>query len=214
VVEAPAGTFEEAHLVYAQGELAEHLGQVGEGALLYIEGRNRSQQIRDAGGREHRLAYVEANVARTLTDGPSKEGANAVTLVGTLVCDAEARASADGQIERVKLRVQTHSRETDPFTGRHRTVREYHTVLFFGRAATFVAARAHAGSLVYLDGRNRQVRWQDTSYVAHRTIEVIGHYFQLLHAEPNAARPQRKRQDLPAYGFDAVIPEEEIVPAF
>lgn len=209
--EIPGTAFDDAHLIYCEGSLAQRMADLPGGALIYLEGRNREQRMTDPGGKSHRLAYVSAAIVRHLNNTPATEGANSVTLVGTVMRDPIAKVSPEGQCESVKLRVLTTHRQHDESSETPRYSREYHWVTFYGRVAEFVAARALEGSLVYIEGRNQPNRWQDDDGLSHRTITVVGHYFQLLHAEPRPTRPPEKNLEV-AHGYDVQLPEVELAP--
>jgi single-stranded DNA-binding protein len=206
--EIPGASLEDVHLVYCEGGLAERLADLPGGALVYLEGRNREQRMTDPSRKSHRLAYVSASIVRHMNSAPTSEGANSVTLVGTVMRDPIRKPAVDGHPESVKLRLMTTHRQHDESNQALRYSREYHWATFYGRVAEFVAARAQEGSLVYIEGRNQPSRWQDSEGLNHRTITVVGHYFQLLHAEPKIKSPTPKYVETVTHGYDVQLPEE------
>jgi single-strand DNA-binding protein len=212
--ELPGPAIEDAHMVYCEGAHAVRLADQSAGMAVYIEGRNREQRIVDPGGRSHRLAYVIASLVRQLGSGADTMGANFVTLVGTVLDEPIPDFSAGGQIESVKLRIATTHRQLDESHESPRYSREYHWVTYYGRLAEFVVSKAHKGDLVFVEGRNQPSRWHDSDGLTHRTITIVGHYFQLLHAEekslhPPAPKPaELERPPEVASGYDVQLPED------
>jgi single-stranded DNA-binding protein len=213
--ELPGPAIEDAHMVYCEGAQAERLVDQRAGATIYLEGRNREQRIVDPAGKSHRLAYVAATIVRLQGACGSAEGANFVTLVGTLLREPIPKFSADGQLESVKLRIATTHRQYDSSQDSPRYSHEYHWVTYYGRVAEFVLAKAHKDNLVFVEGRNQPDRWQDGEGLTHRSITIVGHYFQLLHAEekplmPPAPKPaELERPPEAVYGYDVQLPEED-----
>jgi len=205
--EIPGTWFENSHLIFCEGASALRVTDLQAGALVYLEGRNREQRMTDPSGRSHRLAYVSASIVKHLTNQPVSEGANTVTLVGTVMRDPIRKAAAEGHPECIKLRVMTAHRLSDD-SGDARYAREYHWVTFYGGLGEFVAARAREGNLVYLEGRNQPSRWQDAAGLNHRTIAIVGHYFQLLHSEEKHKAPALKPAEI-IHGYDVQLPEVE-----
>lgn len=213
--ELPGPAIEDAHMVYCDGAQAERLADQPAGASIYLEGRNREQRIIDPCGKSHRVAYVAANIVRQLGQANACDGANFVTLVGTLLREPIPKFGADGQLESVRLRIATTHRQFDGPQDSPRYSREYHWVNFYGRVAEFVLAKAHKDNLVFVEGRNQPSRWHDTEGLTHRSITIVGHYFQLLHAEekplkPPAPKPaELERPPEVAFGYDVQLPEED-----
>jgi len=206
--EIPGAVLDDAHLVYCEGENAERMADVPAGALIYLEGANREQRVTDAGGKSHRLAFVSASVVRHLNNTAAAEGANVVTLVGTVAEPAVVRYASGGQCEGATLRViTTHGASEDGGEPRsHR--REHHRVSFFGALAKFVAEHCETGSLVFIEGHNQPSRWQDGDGARHRTIIIVGHYFQLLSADVGHTQPPERTLEV-ARGYDVHLPAEE-----
>jgi single-stranded DNA-binding protein len=207
--EIPGASLEDAHLVYCEGGLVQRLTDLPSGALVYLEGRNREQRMTDPSGKSHRLAYVSASIVRHLNSTPTTEGANSATLVGTVMRDPIRKPATGGQSESVKLRLMTTHRHHDDSSQAPKYNREYHWVTFYGRVAEFVATRAQEGNLVYIEGRNQPSRWQDAEGLNHRTITVVGHYFQLLHTEPKLKAPAPNNIEAVTHGWDVQLPDEE-----
>ena len=212
--EITGAAFDDSHLVYCEGVLAKRMAEYPSGALVYLEGRNREQRMKDPGGKSHRLAFVSATVVRHVNDAAVNEGANTVTLLGTVMRDPIVRYTTEGICEHTKLRLQT-TQCTYADDGETRCVKEYHWVGFYGRMAQFVATRAQEGCLVFVEGRNQPNRWADNEGLTHRSIIVVGHYFQLLHADARPSPPasERARPYEITHSYDVEIPDDELAPS-
>jgi single-strand DNA-binding protein len=211
--ELPGSAMEDVHLVYCEGSLAERMAPMQCGALVYLEGRNREQRMKDPSGKSHRLAYVSATIARHLNNAGANEGANSVTLVGTVMREPIVKQE-EGQHDCVKLRVMTTHRQHDEPGDAPSYSREYHWVSFYGRVAEFVATRGREGSLVYIEGRNQPSRWTDSDALTHRTITIVGHYFQLLKEKQEPIAPPVRQFESALRGYDVQLPEEEFARSF
>lgn len=202
---------DDAHLVYCEGDLADSVSQLQCGTVVYLEGRNCEQRMKDPGGRSHRLAFVSAAVVRPLQNAAVNEGANSVTLVGIVVRDPIVRFKEDGQCESAKLRIMTARCLTDSQDEKMKYDQEYHWVYFYGRTAQLVADNALEGNLVFIEGRNQPSRWQDNEGLKHRSIIVVGQHFQLLYvyAPPKADRDVVREVVRQQHMYDVQLPQEE-----
>ena len=200
--------FDDAHLVYCEGSLAERTVDLASGALVYLEGRNREQQMRDPGGKAQHVAFVSASVIRHVNNTAATEGANTVTLVGTVMVDPTVRYMTGGQCESVKLRIMTIHRAPGDSNDTPTYDREYHEVSYAGRVADYIATHVPEGSLVFIEGRNQPTHWRDGERVNHRTITIVGHNFQLLHSDSPHTRPPERNLEV-AFGYDVQLPPDE-----
>jgi single-strand DNA-binding protein len=96
---------------------------------------------------------------------------NKVMLIGRLGADPETRYLAKGDAV-VTVRLATSERYTDRTSGEAKESTEWHRVVFFGRLAEVVSEYLKKGSLVYIEGRIRTRKWQDSDQQDRYTTEI------------------------------------------
>ncbi len=131
---------------------------------------------------------------------------NRVILVGNLGADPEQRKTAQGNSV-VSFSLATNRRWTDS-EGKRQDDTEWHKIVSFGRQAEVCGDYLHKGSRVYVEGRLKTRRWEDTEGHAHQRHEVIADRVAMLGgpreaasaappAAPAAGGARRKKADVP-----------------
>lgn len=89
-------------------------------------------------------------------------GINKVIIIGTLGRDPEVRYAANGNAI-ASLNVATSEKWTDKATGQKQESTEWHRVVIFGKLAEIAGQYLTKGSQVYLEGKLKTRKWQDTT---------------------------------------------------
>ncbi|CAM2164679.1 Single-stranded DNA-binding protein [Burkholderia latens] len=106
---------------------------------------------------------------------------NEVRLIGNLTATPELRAAGDNDVSTVIV-------ATDTFYGRgenRQKETEYSRVVLWGQLARFASTYLQKGNEVFVSGRLRTRKWQDTSGAEHYTTEVIADQIQQLGGRRN-----------------------------
>lgn len=125
-------------------------------------------------------------------------GVNKATLVGRLGQDPETRYTANGK-QVTTLSVATSERWTDQ-SGQRQEHTEWHKVVLWGRVAEIATQYLAKGALVYLEGRIRTRKWQDSNGQDRYSTEINGDSLQMLSSPKDPAKPpaQESRKTAPA----------------
>ena len=115
-------------------------------------------------------------------------GINKVILVGNLGADPETRYMPSGSAV-TNIRVATTESWKDKDTGDQKENTEWHRVVFFGRLAEIVAEYLRKGSQVYIEGKLRTRKWQDSDGNDRWSTEVRANEMQMLGGRPGSNAP-------------------------
>ena len=99
-------------------------------------------------------------------------GINKVLLIGNLGADPDVRSLPSGDVV-ANISLATSESWTDKSTGEVKERTEWHRVAFFGKVAEVVEKYLHKGSRVYVEGRLRTRKWQDSNGQDRYTTEII-----------------------------------------
>ena len=124
-------------------------------------------------------------------------GINKVIIVGNLGNDPEIRTMPNGE-QVANITVATSESWTDKNTGEKKTQTEWHRIVLYRRLAEIAAQYLHKGSQVYVEGRLKTRKWQDSSGQDRYTTEIQGDNLQMLggrqdelkQAKPSKAKPE------------------------
>ncbi|WBF05246.1 ssDNA binding protein [Burkholderia phage CSP3] len=130
---------------------------------------------------------------------------NKVILVGNLGADPETRYLPSGDAIS-NIRLATTDRYKDKATGDMKESTEWHRVSFFGRLAEIVDEYLRKGAPVYIEGRIRTRKWQDSSGQDRYTTEIVAEKMQMLGdrrdgGERQQRAPQQQQQRAPRNGY-------------
>ena len=121
---------------------------------------------------------------------------NRVTLIGNLGQDPEIRYTADGAAV-CNVSIATTNQWKDKASGERREETEWHRVVFYGRLAEVVAEYLRKGRTVFVEGRLKTRKWQDSETGADRySTEIIADQMQMLGSRDNGQA--EVPQDAPA----------------
>jgi single-strand DNA-binding protein len=123
---------------------------------------------------------------------------NKVILVGNLGADPETRYLPSGDAIS-NIRLATTDRYKDKASGEMKEATEWHRVVFFGRLAEVVDEYLRKGAPIYVEGRIRTRKWQDSSGQDRYTTEIVADQMQMLGArrddgERQQRAPQQQQQ--------------------
>jgi len=124
----------------------------------------------------------------------ASKGVNKVIIVGNLGKDPEKRFLPDGKAV-ASFTVATSESWKDKQTGGLKERTEWHRVVVFGGLAEVAAEYLKKGSKLYLEGKLRTRKWQDSSGSDRYTTEVVMDEMQMLGGGP-------ARQDAPGAAPD------------
>ena len=114
-------------------------------------------------------------------------GVNKVILLGNVGNEPEVR-----YLERQKcvarIRVATNEYYTND-RGETITQTEWHTVIFWDKAAQNIEKYVHKGTQIYIEGRLQTRSYEDSAKNIHYVTEIIARSFQLLDRANTAAKP-------------------------
>lgn len=110
---------------------------------------------------------------------------NRVTLIGNLGKDPEIRYTADGAAV-CNVSIATTNQWKDKASGERREETEWHRVVFYGRLAEIAGEYLRKGRTVFVEGRLKTRKWQDTQTGADRySTEIIADQMQMLGSRDN-----------------------------
>lgn len=119
---------------------------------------------------------------------------NKVILIGNLGADPEMRAFPSGDTL-CNLRLATSEQWKDKTTGEQRESTEWHRVVLFRRLTEIAHQYLKKGAQVYIEGRLRTRKWQDSDGTLHdrgrgQRDEDAWHTLNQLSASPlNTGKP-------------------------
>ncbi|MAJ82472.1 MAG: single-stranded DNA-binding protein [Legionellales bacterium] len=106
-------------------------------------------------------------------------GVNKVILVGNLGQDPEVRYTSSGSAV-ANISIATSEKWKDKQTGDFKDMTEWHRVVLFTRLAEIAGEYLKRGSKVYLEGKLRTRKWQDSNGVDRQTTEIVADSLQML----------------------------------
>lgn len=143
-----------------------------------------------------------------------KNSMNKVVLVGRLGQDPEQRALPSGTAI-ANFSVATNETRKDQ-NGQYIDSTEWHRCVAFGNQADFINKYFTKGRLVYIDGRLRTRKWQDSNNATHYSTEIMADTAMLLDRGPRSeadsgggvyAPPENKATTTKQ--FEPLMPENE-----
>lgn len=106
-------------------------------------------------------------------------GINKVILIGRLGLAPEARETATGATV-TNISVATSEKWKDKNTGAENEKTEWHRVVFFNRLAEVARDYLKKGSSVYVHGKLKTRKWEDSNGTDRYTTEIIANEMQML----------------------------------
>ena len=117
---------------------------------------------------------------------------NKTTLIGRLGAQPEMKTSANG-VAITKFSLATSETFKDK-QGQKQEETEWHRIVLFGRVAEIANQYLNKGDLVYLEGKNKTQKWQDSTTGQDRyTTEVICNEMKML-GSPSSPSTQGNSQ--------------------
>lgn len=121
-------------------------------------------------------------------------GINKVIIVGNLGNDPEIRTMPNGEPV-ANITVATSESWTDKNTGERKEQVEWHRIVLYRRLAEIAGQYLHKGSQVYIEGRLKTSKWQDSNGQDRYTTEIQGDNLQMLGGRnQDAAQNQPPKQ--------------------
>ena len=120
-------------------------------------------------------------------------GINKVIIVGFLGNDPEIRIMPNGE-QIGNITVATSESWTDKNTGERKEQTEWHRIVLYRRLAEIAWKYLHKGSQVYIEGRLKTRKWQDSNGQDRYTTEIQGDNLQMLGSRQDAAQNQPSKQ--------------------
>jgi single-strand binding protein len=120
-------------------------------------------------------------------------GINKVIIVGFLGNDPEIRTMQNGE-QVANITVATSESWTDKNTGERKEMTEWHRIVLYRRLAEIAGQYLHKGSQVYIEGRLKTRKWQDSNGQDRYTTEIQGNNLQMLGGRQDAAQNQPPKQ--------------------
>lgn len=110
---------------------------------------------------------------------------NRVTLIGNLGKDPEICYTADG-VAVCNVSIATTNQWKDKASGERREDTAWHRVVFYGRLAEIAGEYLRKGRTVFVEGRLKTRKWQDTQTGADcYSTEIIADQMQMLGSRDN-----------------------------
>lgn len=124
-------------------------------------------------------------------------GINKVIIVGFLGNDPDVRTMPNGELV-VNISVATSESWTDKNTGEKKTQTEWHRIVLYRRLAEIAGQYLKTGSQVYIEGRLKTRKWQDSNGQDRYTTEIQGDNLQMLGGrqdEPKQAKLSKAKPE-------------------
>lgn len=124
-------------------------------------------------------------------------GVNKVIIVGFLGNDPEIRTMPTGE-QVANITVATSESWTDKNSGEKKTQTEWHRIVIYRKLAEIAAQYLHKGSQVYVEGRLKTRKWQDSNGQDRYTTEIQGDNLQMLGCrqdEPKQAKASKAKPE-------------------
>lgn len=122
-------------------------------------------------------------------------GINKVIIVGHLGNDPEMRTMPNGE-QIANISVATSESWTDKNTGEKKTQTEWHRIVLYRRLAEIAGQYLTKGSQIYIEGRLKTRKWQDSNGQDRYTTEIQGDNLQMLGGrqdEPKQSKPSKAK---------------------
>ena len=121
-------------------------------------------------------------------------GINKVIIVGNLGNDPEIRTMPNGEMI-ANISVATSESWTDKNSGEKKTQTEWHRIVLYRGLAEIAGQYLKTGSQVYIEGRLKTRKWQDSNGQDRYTTEIQGDNLQMLGGRnQDAAQNQPTKQ--------------------
>lgn len=118
-------------------------------------------------------------------------GVNRVIIIGHLGNDPEIRTMPNGEMI-ANISVATSESWTDKNTGEKKTQTEWHRIVLYRRLAEIAGQYLKTGSQVYIEGRLKTRKWQDSNGQDRYTTEIQGDNLQMLGSRQDEPKQQAK----------------------
>lgn len=118
-------------------------------------------------------------------------GINKVIIVGHLGNDPEMRSMPNGE-QVANISVATSESWTDKNSGEKKTQTEWHRIVLYRRLAEIAGQYLTKGSQVYIEGRLKTRKWQDSNGQDRYTTEIQGDNLQMLGGRQDEPKQQAK----------------------
>jgi single-strand DNA-binding protein len=126
-------------------------------------------------------------------------------LIGNAGKDPEIkRLTNDSTI--AKLSIATSRRFKDKNTGEFKEDTEWHNVIFYGQIANIVEQYIKKGSKIYIEGKIKTRKWQDSNGADRYTTEIIADQLTMLGGNTGAEKPAQTSQYAQQYPARAAPP--------
>ena len=123
-------------------------------------------------------------------------GINIVIIVGFLGNVPDVRTMPNGVLV-VYISVATSESWTDKNSGEKKEVTEWHRIVLYRRLAEIAGQYLTKGSQVYIEGRLKTRKWQDSNGQDRYTTEIQGDNLQMLGGRQDEPKSQSKSQPKP-----------------
>lgn len=122
-------------------------------------------------------------------------GVNRVIIIGHLGNDPEIRTMPNGE-QVANITVATSESWKDKNTGERKETVEWHRIVLYRRLAEIAGQYLTKGSQVYIEGRLKTRKWQDSNGQDRYTTEIQGDNLQMLGGrqdEPKQAKSSKAK---------------------
>lgn len=146
-------------------------------------------------------------------------GINKAILIGNLGSDPEVRTLPSGDAV-ATVSLATSESWTDRNTGELQERTEWQRLVFFGKVAEVAGEYLRKGSRIYVEGKLRTRKWQDSNGLDRYTTEIVvdargsmqmldGRPVQEPSPQPEPAKPNRKARK-PKAQPEPVLEDDDI----
>lgn len=135
-------------------------------------------------------------------------GINKVIIVGNLGNDPEIRTMPNGEMI-ANISVATSESWTDKNSGEKKTQTEWHRIVLYRRLAEITAQYITKGSQVYIEGRLKTRKWQDSNGQDRYTTEIQGDNLQMLGGRQDEPKQQAKQSKAKPEPLSAMAEQDD-----
>lgn len=129
---------------------------------------------------------------------------NKCLFIGNLTADPEIRTMPNGeQVANFSIALNERYKSKD---GNIVENVEYVRIVLYRRLAEIAGQYLHKGSQVYIEGRLKTRKWQDSNGQDRYTTEIQGDNLQMLGGRQDAAQSKPQKSEPPVDAFDDNIP--------
>ena len=118
-------------------------------------------------------------------------GVNRVIIIGHLGNDPEIRTMPNGEMI-ANISVATSESWTDKNSGEKKTQTEWHRIVLYRRLAEIAGQYLTKGSQIYIEGRLKTRKWQDSNGQDRYTTEIQSDNLQMLGGRQDEPKQQAK----------------------